>query len=206
MTMLVRIHQVRMDPSNRRNGEEVARDAIVPAARDQKGYRGALLASNAGGQFLLATFWESEEALKASGAGSYYQQQLAKVKDLLSEAPVTSSGEVLTLEPVSGTPRAMRFTIVPVKTDRAQEMQTLSADIAAAAKRQPGFAGWIGVRTDNDEAAGISIWDSPESREKSEPAYLKEAMGKVMALAAGQPRQAVLDVVVCEVPATAQAR
>lgn len=63
------------------------RESVVPAAREQEGFRGAYLMGDPGknGKFLSITLWESEEALRAGESNGYYLEQIGKVALLFTE-------------------------------------------------------------------------------------------------------------------------
>jgi quinol monooxygenase YgiN len=64
-------------------------DNIIPAAREQEGFRGANLFSNPQtGKFISTTIWKTEEEMIASGRSGYLKEQLDKVAKLLTETPV----------------------------------------------------------------------------------------------------------------------
>jgi hypothetical protein len=82
--------------------------SIVKAAREQKGYRGALLLVNEDAlKGISLTFWDSEEDENATGESQYYQDQLLKIFVLLSADPIKEGYRVefqdgdLSLSPVS---------------------------------------------------------------------------------------------------------
>lgn len=58
----------------------IYRDSVIPAAKQQKGFKSALLLTDPGtGKGVSITLWESEADQKASEASGYLQQQLAKI-------------------------------------------------------------------------------------------------------------------------------
>jgi heme-degrading monooxygenase HmoA len=67
----------------------IVEESIVPAARQQPGFKGFLtLRDRRGGKLLLLTIWETEAALRASESSGYYREQIAKFTHL-SELYVT---------------------------------------------------------------------------------------------------------------------
>lgn len=77
------------------------REAFLPAAREQGGYRGFLLLVDRSRQQLVGiSFWENEADLQASGgAGGYYRQRMDGFAELLAGPPATSTLEVAVREP-----------------------------------------------------------------------------------------------------------
>lgn len=66
----------------------IARDTILPAARQQQGFSGLLgLLDRSTSKCIGCTFWASEADLKASEANGYYQAQIAKLQPLLAGQP-----------------------------------------------------------------------------------------------------------------------
>jgi len=64
------------------------RAALLPAAREQPGFRGALLLTDpAGAAGLSLTLWASEAELEASVASEYLREQLAAVWPLFAGPP-----------------------------------------------------------------------------------------------------------------------
>jgi len=72
------------------------RESIVPAAKQQKGFRGAtLFTDRANDKGISVTRWETEADLQAGEAsGGYYQEQIAKIAPMLSAPPVRETYEI----------------------------------------------------------------------------------------------------------------
>jgi heme-degrading monooxygenase HmoA len=61
----------------------IVEESIVPAARQQPGFKGFLtLVDRRGGKLILLTLWETEAALKAGEASGYYREQINKFAHL----------------------------------------------------------------------------------------------------------------------------
>lgn len=70
----------------------IYRDSILPAARQQKGFSGALLLNDPGtGKGISITLWETEADQKAGESSGYLQEQLGKVAPLFAAAPQRES-------------------------------------------------------------------------------------------------------------------
>jgi len=70
-------------------------ESVVPAAKSQKGYRGILLLTNREtGKSISISFWDSEEDAIANEQSGYYQEQVAKFKDLFTAPPIKEGYEV----------------------------------------------------------------------------------------------------------------
>ena len=67
---------------------DVYRNSIIPAAREERGYKGKLLFVNsADGKAISITMWSTEEDRIAGETGEYLQAQFAKVEDMFSDEP-----------------------------------------------------------------------------------------------------------------------
>lgn len=74
--------------------------SIVPAARAQKGYRGAyFLADRAADKCVVVTFWDAEADAAANEANRYYQEQLVKFMSLFASTPIRDGYEVVFQDP-----------------------------------------------------------------------------------------------------------
>ena len=77
----------------------IVQESILPAARQQPGFRGLLhLADRGTGKGLTLSLWETEAAMWASEQSGYYREQLAKVAALLVDPPTTGAYEVVVHE------------------------------------------------------------------------------------------------------------
>jgi heme-degrading monooxygenase HmoA len=73
----------------------IERDSIVPACTQQKGFKGLyLLHDHKTNKGLTITLWETEADMRAAEVSGFYQQQVAKVKDVLAAPPVREEYEV----------------------------------------------------------------------------------------------------------------
>ena len=83
--MVARVTLAEID-AVRRNPEraiEVMKDSVVPALEEQEGYEGCYVLLSDEGKVLVITFWESDEAARASRTSGFYQQQIAKFGDFV---------------------------------------------------------------------------------------------------------------------------
>ncbi len=73
----------------------IERDSIVPACKQQKGFKGLyLLHDHKTDKGLTITLWETEADMRAAEVSGFYQQQVAKMKDVLAAPPVREEYEV----------------------------------------------------------------------------------------------------------------
>lgn len=72
------------------------RETLLPAARQQEGFKGLLLlVDRAGNRSLGVTLWETEADLQASeSASGYYQGQMAKLAEFIEGHPQRDAYEV----------------------------------------------------------------------------------------------------------------
>jgi heme-degrading monooxygenase HmoA len=91
------ITQMKTDKVN--EGIRLYRESVVPAVKTQKGFRGAYLLSNAeSGKGISISIWDSEEDALANEKSGYYQEQVAKFKDIFSAPPIREGYEVAVQE------------------------------------------------------------------------------------------------------------
>ena len=73
----------------------IYRESVLPAAREQKGYRGASLMTNPKtGKCVAIAYWDKEEDAIANEKNMYYQEQLIKFMKVLLISPVRDGYEV----------------------------------------------------------------------------------------------------------------
>jgi len=73
----------------------IYRDSVVPAAKQQKGFKGAfLLTDPTTSKGLSVTLWETQADLTAGEASGYYQEQVAKFGGVFAMPPVREHYEV----------------------------------------------------------------------------------------------------------------
>jgi len=74
----------------------VARDSVLPAAKQQPGFKGWLvIADRDSGKVYSITLWETEDDISASEKNGYFQEQVAKVGPFLTGPPTTEHLEVV---------------------------------------------------------------------------------------------------------------
>jgi heme-degrading monooxygenase HmoA len=75
---LAEVDVVRRSP---RRGIELFEESIVPALEQEDDYLGCYLLLSEEGKVAVITFWESDEAARASRLSGFYQDQIAKFTD-----------------------------------------------------------------------------------------------------------------------------
>ena len=74
---------------------KIYEDSVISAAKLQKGFKGAyLLTDRKTGKNISCTLWESEDDAVANEKTGYYQEQVDKFKDFITEPPVHEGYEV----------------------------------------------------------------------------------------------------------------
>ena len=93
--MFARVTHTQILPGKMDEAIRIYQDSVVPAAKQQKGFIGIYgLGDRSTGKSMTISLWETEADMKACEASGYYQQQLAKFKDLLGAPPVREQYEV----------------------------------------------------------------------------------------------------------------
>jgi heme-degrading monooxygenase HmoA len=68
---------------------------VVPAAQQQKGFKGGFLLSDPNtGKGVSIALWETEDDMKASETSGYLQEQIVKFAAVLAAPPTTEHFEV----------------------------------------------------------------------------------------------------------------
>jgi quinol monooxygenase YgiN len=86
--MFARITIVQTKVDKMDEAVKVAKESVIPAAKSQKGFVKADLLTEPNGKGVFISFWDTEEDMLANEKSGYYQEQLAKFKDLFAAPPV----------------------------------------------------------------------------------------------------------------------
>ena len=90
--MFARVITVHAQPGKIEEAATLYRDAIIPSARQQKGFNGAfLLTDSITSKGVSVTLWDTEADQKAGESSGYVQQQLGKIAPLLAGPPLRES-------------------------------------------------------------------------------------------------------------------
>lgn len=93
--MYARLITIQTKPGMAEEGAAIYRDSVVPAAKKQTGFKGALLLTDsANNKAISVTMWNTEADRAASEASGYVQEQLAKMGAVMAGAPVRETYEV----------------------------------------------------------------------------------------------------------------
>jgi heme-degrading monooxygenase HmoA len=93
--MYARIATVQIQPGKLDEAIRIFRDSVVPAARQQKGFKSIVLLTdrNTGKGISIGT-WETEADMIANEASGYLQEQFAKFSSVFAAPPVREHFEV----------------------------------------------------------------------------------------------------------------
>ncbi|GMA15227.1 hypothetical protein E5F05_01325 (plasmid) [Deinococcus metallilatus] len=93
--MYARVVMVMIRQGKTEGTVEIFQDALIPVLREQAGFRGARLLTDANsGKGLMITLWESEAQMRANEASGFFREQLARFAPVLSAPPSAEHYEV----------------------------------------------------------------------------------------------------------------
>ena len=143
-------------------GLQIFRDSMVPAARQQPGFRGALgLVDRSTSKAIAIGLRETAADMQVTESSGYLQEQFAKIMPLLEGTPTVEVYEVSIQEiqqGVAGTyARVLTATAQLSKMDEG--MQIVRDSVLPAARQQPGFKGgfWMSDRS-TGKIISITLW------------------------------------------------
>src|SRR5436305_2809846 len=95
--MFSRLVTLQLQPGKTEEAVRMYRDSVIPAAKKQHGFKGALLLTDAStGKVFSITEWETEADMKAGEASGYYQEQINKFGPMVTSTP-TREGFLVSL-------------------------------------------------------------------------------------------------------------
>jgi heme-degrading monooxygenase HmoA len=90
-----RVVSMEMLPINVGEAVRIYQNRVVPAAREQRGFRGALILTDPDtGEALSISLWDSEDDMYASEASGFYHRKLDELDALFISTPVRKHYEV----------------------------------------------------------------------------------------------------------------
>ncbi len=96
--MFSRLVTLQLQPGKTEEAVRLYRDSVIPAAKKQHGFKGALLLTDAStGKAISITEWETEADMKAGEASGYYQEQINKFGPMITSTP-TREGFLVSLQ------------------------------------------------------------------------------------------------------------
>lgn len=86
--MYARATVVQLRPETMDEAAKIYTESVLPAAKLQKGFKGALfLTDPASGKGLSITLWRTEADLQAGESSGYFKEQIAKFAPFLAAPP-----------------------------------------------------------------------------------------------------------------------
>jgi heme-degrading monooxygenase HmoA len=93
--MYSRTVTLQVQPGKTDEAVRIYRDSVIPAAKKQHGFKGAmLLTDSTTGKGYSITEWETEADMKAGETSGYYEEQIAKFGQLLTSKPIREGFQV----------------------------------------------------------------------------------------------------------------
>jgi heme-degrading monooxygenase HmoA len=93
--MFARVGTFQLQPGKMEEGIQIYRDSVIPAARQQQGFKGAfLLTDQNSNKAITITLWETKADMSAGEVSGYLREQLAKAISVLTAGPVLEAFEV----------------------------------------------------------------------------------------------------------------
>ena len=100
--MVVRATEAEIDVvrTNPADAIELFRESVLPALHEEEGYEGCYVLLSDEGKMLVLSFWDSDEAARATRLSGFYEAQVEKFSDLVvyRHAPGREAYEVVVAE------------------------------------------------------------------------------------------------------------
>ncbi len=197
--MYARVVTTQYQPGKIDEGLQIFLNSIMPAARQQPGYKGALaLVDRSTGKAIAIGLRETTADMQATETSGYLAEQFAKVAPLIVGAPVVEVYEVSIQEVQKGGPggyaRVLTGTNQIGKIDEG--IQIVRDSILPVTRQQQGYKGYLSL-TDRTtgRAISISLWETEADLLAGETSgYLREQLGKLSNVLATQVVREVYEV------------
>lgn len=93
--MNARVVTAQFQPGKIDEAVRIFRDSAMPAAKQQQGFKGALLLTDPNtGKGISITLWETEADLKATETSGFFQEQITKFAQVFAGPPTREGYEV----------------------------------------------------------------------------------------------------------------
>ena len=87
--MYARVVSMETLPMDMREAVRIYQESVLPAAKKQRGFRGALMLTDRDtGEGVSITLWESEDDMRASETSGFYHRKLDELDALFISTPV----------------------------------------------------------------------------------------------------------------------
>jgi heme-degrading monooxygenase HmoA len=94
-----RVVSIEVLPMNVAEAGRIYQHSVIPAAKEERGFRGALLLTDQHtGEGVSISLWESEDDMHSSETSGFYHRKLDELDALLVSTPVRKHYEVSVLE------------------------------------------------------------------------------------------------------------
>ncbi len=161
---------------------QLLREAVIPAARRQKGFSGLLLLAQPN-KGILMSLWDTEHNRMESERRGYVREELAKFAHLVTAHPIFETYETSVHDMVPGTTSSYaRFTSYYTQPGKVEEQTQIFRDsVVPAARKMPGYNGLFLLTDDlQNRCRSISVWETEDNLNTNEhSAYYEEQMDKV---------------------------
>ena len=92
--MYARVTTFQIEPAKLDEALEVSRGSILPAMKQQQGFKGVLtMVDRQTGKATSITLWDTEADLKTGENSGYYQEQLGKLASFVAAPPAREAYE-----------------------------------------------------------------------------------------------------------------
>jgi len=93
--MHARVVTVKSQVDKMKDGIKIYTDSVLPAARQQKGFKGLILLTDSKtGKSITMTLWDTEADMVTGESSGYFKEQIGKFMQILTEPPVMEHYEV----------------------------------------------------------------------------------------------------------------
>jgi len=166
--MEARVISLEFDRLHLAGGLRIYHEEVIPAAKQQAGFAGALLLLDRDiGHASSISFWQSAGALAATDTGSYFPDQIKRLQKVFTTSPEREDYEVGVFAR-SENPQPPKFARVVRATfhsSRADEgVKVYEQTLIANARKQQGFtAALLMIQRGTGKGISISLWDNEDT-------------------------------------------
>ena len=100
--MVARLTHVRVKPEDVEEAVRLFDDSVVPAARQEEGFMGALLLTREDGRALVVDLCDTVEHMRANEHSGFYQTQITKFAGKIIDRPSRAFYDVAVAKGVQG--------------------------------------------------------------------------------------------------------
>jgi heme-degrading monooxygenase HmoA len=161
------VNYLQVQPGKMDEVVSIFRDSVIPASRPQKGFKGVFVLTDRSTDRAIAIgLWETEADLPAvDETGGYYQEQIAKLAQLIASPPVRELYEVgVRVEATSGgfEHSYARLGTTQIQPGKMAEFISVFRDsMVPPAQAQKGFKGvMVLANDDTSKSFGFSLWET----------------------------------------------